>query len=200
MAEGLSGDDRDRIMMIEGRVLKPEDKIHDLVDILDTVSGFRGEDPGERRDGPEIIHELVDVVDVVERKPRMALVDTGLHDEIVKRAQEIAEKVAREIIPDIAERVIRERGEGPILDPLAFIEAEIELGLPGPVTFGRVAVGLCLVCATTEDAKPDYVCDDVVEEMRYSGWLIGRDADRRVLIELLRALQQSRRGPAKEAA
>ena len=37
----------------------------------------------------------------------MALVDTGLHDEIMKRAAEIAEKVAREVIPDIAERIIR---------------------------------------------------------------------------------------------
>jgi hypothetical protein len=108
VAEGLSGEDRDRVMMIEGRVLKPEDRIHDLVDVLGTVSGFREEDPGERRDGPEIIYDLVDVV---ERKPRMALVDTGLHDEIMKRAQEIAEKVAREIIPDIAERVIREEIE-----------------------------------------------------------------------------------------
>ncbi len=108
MAEGLSGEDRDRVMMIEGRVLKPEDRIHDLVDVLDTVSGFREENSGERRDGPEIIYDLVDVV---ERKPRMALVDTGLHDEIMKRAQEIAEKVAREIIPDIAERVIREEIE-----------------------------------------------------------------------------------------
>lgn len=108
VAEGLSGEDRDRVMMIEGRVLKPEDRIHDLVDVLDTVSGFREEDPGERRDGPEIIYDLVDVV---ERKPRMALVDTGLHDEIMKRAKEIAEKIAREIIPDIAERVIREEIE-----------------------------------------------------------------------------------------
>lgn len=108
VAEGLSGEDRDRVMMIEGRVLKPEDRIHDLVDLLDPAAGLREEDPGERREGPEIIYDLVDVVD---RKPRMALVDTGLHDEIMKRAQEIAEKVAREIIPDIAERVIREEIE-----------------------------------------------------------------------------------------
>jgi len=108
VAEGLSGEDRDRVMMIEGRVLKPEDRIHDLVDLLDAVSGFQKDDPGERGDGPKIIYDLVDVV---ERKPRMALVDTGLHDEIMKRAQEIAEKVAREIIPDIAERVIREEIE-----------------------------------------------------------------------------------------
>jgi hypothetical protein len=108
VAEGLSGGDGDRVMMIEGRVLKPEDRIHELVDILDTVAGLQKEDPGEPRNGTEIIYDLVDVV---ERKPRMALVDTGLHEEIMKRAREIAEKVAREIIPDIAERVIREEIE-----------------------------------------------------------------------------------------
>ncbi len=58
--------------------------------------------------GPEKIYDLVDVV---ERKPKMAFVDAGLRDEIMKRAAEIAEKVAREIIPDIAERVIREEIE-----------------------------------------------------------------------------------------
>jgi hypothetical protein len=108
VAEGLSGEDRDRVMMIEGRVLKPEDRIHELVDVLGTVSGLQAEDPGERKDGTEIIYDLVDVV---ERKPRMALVDAGLHEEIMKRAQEIAEKIAREIIPDIAERVIRDEIE-----------------------------------------------------------------------------------------
>jgi hypothetical protein len=107
VAEGLSGEEMDRVMMIEGRVLKPEDRIHDLVDILNTAPGFR-EDLAERKVGPEKIYDLVDVV---ERKPRMALVDTGLHDDIMKRAAEIAEKVAREVIPDIAERVIREEIE-----------------------------------------------------------------------------------------
>ncbi|MCK7514453.1 MAG: hypothetical protein MZV70_67525 [Desulfobacterales bacterium] len=48
---------------------------------------------------------------VVDRKPKMAIVDAGLHDEIMKRAEEIAEKIAREVIPDIAERVIREEIE-----------------------------------------------------------------------------------------
>ena len=38
----------------------------------------------------------------------MAVVDKGLHDEIMKRSEEIAEKIAREVIPDIAERLIRE--------------------------------------------------------------------------------------------
>lgn len=108
MAEGLSGEDGDRVMMIEGRVLKPGDRIHDLVDILEPVSGFQEEVPPARMKSDEIIYDLVDVV---ERKPRMAFVDTGLHEEIMRRAQEIAERVAREMIPDIAERVIREEIE-----------------------------------------------------------------------------------------
>jgi hypothetical protein len=100
-----------------------------------------------------------------------------------------------------AERAIRESEQGPILDPVAFLEAELELGLSGAMTFGRVAAGLCLVCATTEDARLDYVCDDLAEEMRYSGWLIGRDADRRTLIDVMRAVQRSRRGDgARQAA
>ena len=108
MAEGLSGEDRDRVMMIEGRVLRPEDRIHDLVDSLDSESGFRGKNILGMKAGPEKIYDLVDVV---ERRPRMALVDTGLHDEIMKRAVETAEKIAREVIPDIVERVIREEIE-----------------------------------------------------------------------------------------
>ena len=108
VAEGLSGENRDRVMMIEGRVLKPEDSIHDLLDPLDSESGLSGENGSGMKVGPEKIYDLVDVI---ERRPRMALVDTGLHDEIMKRAAEIAEKIAREVIPDIAERAIREEIE-----------------------------------------------------------------------------------------
>ena len=108
VAESMSREDRDRVMMIEGRVLKPEDRIHDLVDPLDSESGFRGKNVLGMKAGPEKIYDLVDVV---ERRPRMALVDTGLHDEIMKRAVETAEKIAREVIPDIVERVIREEIE-----------------------------------------------------------------------------------------
>jgi uncharacterized protein YutE (UPF0331/DUF86 family) len=108
VAEGLSREDRDRVMMIEGRVLKPGDRIHDLVDSVDSASGFREKNVSAMKSGPEKIHDLVDVV---ERRPRMALVDTGLHDEIMKRAVEIAEKIAREVVPDIAERVVREEIE-----------------------------------------------------------------------------------------
>jgi hypothetical protein len=108
VAERLSKEDRDRVMMIEGRMLKPEDRIHDLVDFLDSESGFRKKNVLEIKARPE---KIFDLVDVIEKRPRMAFVDTGLHDEIMKRAAEIAEKIAREVIPDIAERVIREEIE-----------------------------------------------------------------------------------------
>ena len=108
--EGASREDRNRVMMIEGRMLKPEDRIIDLVDVLEGSPVFPTERFPRGKPGPEKIYDLVDVV--VERKPpKMAFVDGGLHDEIMKRAMEIAEKVAREVIPGVAERIIREEIE-----------------------------------------------------------------------------------------
>jgi hypothetical protein len=94
--------------MIEGRELKPEDRVHDLVDLLDPVSGSRSRVMSGIGAGSE---QIQDIVDAIDRKPKMAFVDPGIHDEIMKRASEIAEKIAREMIPDIAERVIREEIE-----------------------------------------------------------------------------------------
>jgi hypothetical protein len=100
-------------MMIEGRMLKPDERIVDLVEVLGESADFQSqESPVQgfpiRNGGREKIYDLVDVV---EKKQRMAFVDKGLHDEIMKRAVEIAEKVARDIIPGVAERIIREEIE-----------------------------------------------------------------------------------------
>ncbi len=108
VTEGLPGQDRDGVMMIEGRMLKPADRVHDLLDVLEDSPGFPAEGQPTRRPSPEKIYDLIDVV---ERKPKMAFVDAGLRDEIMKRVAEIAERVARETIPDIAERIIREEIE-----------------------------------------------------------------------------------------
>ena len=108
MTDGFAREDRDRVMMIEGRVLKPEDSIHDLLDVIETVPNLPGDGLPAGKPGPERIYDLLDVI---EKKPKMAFVDTGLHDEIMKRAAEIAEKVAREVIPDVAERIVREEIE-----------------------------------------------------------------------------------------
>lgn len=105
---GLPDQARNGVVMIEGRMLKPEDRVHDLLDVLEDSPGFAAEDQPAGRPYPEKIYDLIDVV---ERKPKIAFVDAGLRDEIMKRAAEIAERVAQEIIPDIAERVIREEIE-----------------------------------------------------------------------------------------
>jgi hypothetical protein len=108
VSEGLPGEDRNSVMMIEGRMLKPDDRIHDLSDVLEESPGFPVEGRPAGRLGPEKIYDLIDVV---ERKPKMAFVDAGLRDAIMKRAEEIAERIAREITPGVAERVIREEIE-----------------------------------------------------------------------------------------
>ena len=95
-------------MMIEGRALMPEDRIVDLTDPLDEEMAVAS---GSRPGWPSSPEKIYDLVDVVEKKPKLAFVDPGLRDEIMKRAAEIAEKVAREIVPEIAERVIREEIE-----------------------------------------------------------------------------------------
>jgi hypothetical protein len=110
VTEGLSGEDMKGVMMIEGRVLKQRDKIYDLEDVLS--AGGLPATPAQVFPGKGASREKIyDLVDVVEKRPRMALVDAGLRDEIMKRAAEIAEKVARDVIPAVAERVIREEIE-----------------------------------------------------------------------------------------
>jgi len=106
----LSGEGGKVGTMIEGRALKPSDKIYDLLDVLGedefpaaVIQGVQGKTAGRER--------IYDLTDVVERRPRMALVDPGLHEEIMRRAAEIAERIAHEVIPAVAERVIREEIE-----------------------------------------------------------------------------------------
>jgi len=91
-------------MISEGRVLKPQDRIYDLLEVQEDAP--KGAPAGKR-----VPEKIYDLVDVVEKRPKMAFVDAGLRDEIMKRASEIAERIAREIVPDVAERVIREEIE-----------------------------------------------------------------------------------------
>lgn len=66
--------------------------------------------PGEPRVLVEkdVVYDLVDVIE----EPRIdAIVGGRLQDEIMKKVAEVAERVAREQFPGIAERVIREEIE-----------------------------------------------------------------------------------------
>jgi len=84
-----------------------------------------------------------------------------------------------------AGRLLRSRGTVCGTDPLAFIQAEITLGEPSGLTLGRVAAGLCLLWATTPQSSLDYLRDDVLDDLQHSGWLEGRDQDRKLLADVL---------------
>ncbi len=97
-------------ILIDGKPLGQHDKIFDLVDIVEEGKAFgHGEEQEiividgrayERIRKPgEVVFDLNDVV------------REGCHDEVVKKISEIAERVAREMIPGIAEKVIREEIE-----------------------------------------------------------------------------------------
>jgi hypothetical protein len=114
------GNTRGESVLIDGRLLKPNDMIHDLIDIVYDQSDH------ETKKEPEIIvidgrvyervvkyedrvHDLVDVVEMGHRSFPQDLKPED--DEILKRVSEVTEKIAREMIPGIAERVIREEIE-----------------------------------------------------------------------------------------
>jgi hypothetical protein len=103
-------------MLVDGRLLKPDDRICDLVEVIDDHAG------AETKQDREIIvidgrvYERVskpgdvdhDLVDSIETGSGGSLDDAVLNDEIIKKVSEIAERIAKEMVPGIAERVIRE--------------------------------------------------------------------------------------------
>jgi hypothetical protein len=80
------------------RVPVPGDTIHDLVDVIAC--------------GPLSGEKIHDLVEVMAESFLTSFPDPDLYrDEIMQRVKEITEKIAKEIVPDIAERVIREEIE-----------------------------------------------------------------------------------------
>jgi len=69
--------------------------------------------------GPdEVVYDLVDVVEEGDpegaaspRKAKVAVVTPNLKEEIAAKVTEVTERVAREMIPDIVERILREEIE-----------------------------------------------------------------------------------------
>ncbi|MDO8720631.1 MAG: hypothetical protein Q7J31_00155 [Syntrophales bacterium] len=102
-----------------GRLLVPEDKVYDLVDIYDDQGGMvlqeemRG--AGIAEQGGEGIlksgDNIFDLVDVVEEGQGISCLYPALNEEIMESVSQITEKIAREMIPDIAARAVREEIE-----------------------------------------------------------------------------------------
>lgn len=91
---------------------------------------------------------------------------------------------------DSAIQILRARSNETVIDHVAFLQSELECGLPGPMTLGRVAAGVCLVCATTTASHVPYIRADFMDDARYSAWLVGRDQDRAALMQVFRHLEQ----------
>ncbi len=77
------------------------------------------------------------------------------------------------------------------LDHAAFLESELSHGSEDPMGVGRAAAGICLVCAATPPERLPFVRDDMLEEMAYAGWLVGRDQDRGLLIRVFMEIERA---------
>lgn len=88
------------------------------------------------------------------------------------------------------------------LDHVAFLESELSHGSDDPMGVGRAAAGICLVCASAEPEQLPFIRDDMLEEMAYAGWLVGRDQDRSLLIRVFREIERAHAeaAPAKSGA
>ena len=106
-------------ILLDGRVLKPDDRIYELVDRIDDNGGAENKRDREiividgrvyeRVSGPG--EEVGDHIDPIDRDSGASLYDPDLKDEMMKKISEIAERMAREMVPEIVERVIREEIE-----------------------------------------------------------------------------------------
>jgi hypothetical protein len=97
---------QEKMMGSSGRMPGSGEKVFDLVDVIredDMDEGKIVASPG----AGDRIYDLMDVVEDRESSIKIG----EFNDVMIKRISQIAEKVAREVIPDIAERVIREEIE-----------------------------------------------------------------------------------------
>lgn len=94
-----------------------------------------------------------------------------------------------------AGKIIRSGSHQHIGEHLAFLQAELELGSPNPLTLGRVGAGICLVCASTTPDRAAFIRGDLMDDVRHSAWLVGRDQDRQLLGEIFTLMGADRASP-----
>jgi hypothetical protein len=90
------------------------------------------------------------------------------------------------------ERLLRGHELNAGTSQLPFIQAELEAGRGTTISLGRVAAGIAMVCASLQAEHIPYFRDDVLDDARYSEWLIPKDQDRRVLLEVFRGIMADR--------
>lgn len=106
--------------MIEDSGTVQNKKIYELTEIYDERNGLSRITPDTKKSQPVIVVDgrgyervrcnddrIYDLMEVVDDN----LLALQINDEVMKQAAKIIEEIAREVIPDIAERVIREEIE-----------------------------------------------------------------------------------------
>jgi hypothetical protein len=92
-----------------GRMPPAGGKIYDLVDVVST-EGASDTGPVESEHIPPD-RKIHDLVDVVKDDYLVVSCDKELEAAVMKKVAEITERITRELVPDIAERIIREEIE-----------------------------------------------------------------------------------------
>ncbi len=84
-------------------------------------------------------------------------------------------------------------------DQTAFLSGELDAGLPGARTTGRIAVGVCLVAATMPMEELAFFAEDLGDDLRHAAALVGRDQDHRLILEIIRMVERHRHDDAPVA-
>ena len=95
--------------MADKSIITDDKKIYDLTEIYEETNGRNNQEVividgrGYEKIAKDnkYIHELVDVAED-------QLAANNLNEEVLQRVTQIAERIAREVVPEIAEKVIRE--------------------------------------------------------------------------------------------
>jgi hypothetical protein len=95
--------------MAEDSVLPDEKKIYDLTEIYEERNGRNNSEViiVDGRGYERVSKDNKHINDLVDFAGEQSAADK-INEEILKRVTEITERIAREILPDVAERVIRE--------------------------------------------------------------------------------------------
>jgi hypothetical protein len=91
-----------------------------------------------------------------------------------------------------ADRALRARPSARTIDHTVLLEWELEHGSGSDQAVGRLAAGICLACAGRDPYAIACVRDDLLEDMARSAWLVGRDQDRALLVEVFRHVERLR--------
>ncbi len=99
-----------------------------------------------------------------------------------------------------ADRHLAGREALPGTDPYTFLKAEMTMDLNAPLAVGRLAAGLCMAASSMSGERLKFMREDITEDMQGSGLLVGRDQDQRLLLEVMRTLEECRRTDPRKAA